>query len=161
MTKLKNLELILLAAVLGLLALAILGPDISQPAHQHVFADQRMWRGIPFAMDVLSNLSFAAWGLAGIVCLFGLLVRTRLNTEHALTVRWGLVIFVYVVAKLLELADHQIYELTSHAISGHSLKHLAASFAAWPVLTTVLAAFGKTQNQGRIHVIHSDGSTAH
>lgn len=67
-------------------------------------------------------------------------------TEHALTVRWGLVIFVYVVAKLLELADHQIYELTSHAISGHSLKHLAASFAAWPVLTTVLAAFGKTQN---------------
>lgn len=267
MFKLKNLEMMLVAAVLGLLALAALGPFITQPAHQHAFADQRIWQGIPYAMDVLSNLSFALWGLAGALGLFGLLKHTKPNTEHALaglfftglvltavasswyhlqpddaglgvdrlgmviafagllglavagrvshragaaiaatvvllgpisvwfwlvsgnvlpwlviqfggmalilwmaltqaqpgalTVRWRAVIAVYVVAKLLEAADHQVYELTSHAVSGHTLKHLVASFAAWPVLTTVRSALGKTQNQGRIHVTNSDSSTAH
>jgi hypothetical protein len=267
MFKLKNLEMMLLAAVLGLLLLALFGPFITQPAHQHGFADQRTWQGIPFAMDVVSNLSFALWGMAGGLCLLGVIKRTRLNTEHALAglffagliattaasswyhlqpddaglgvdrlgmviafagllglavagrishragaaiaatvlllgpisvwfwlasgnvlpwlvvqfggmalilwmaltkpvqgalaVRWGAVIGVYVVAKLLEMADHQVYELTSHAVSGHTLKHLVASFAAGPVLTAVQSALGKTQNQGRIHVTNSDNSTAH
>jgi hypothetical protein len=267
MFKLKNLEMTLLAAVLGLVGLALFGPFITQPAHQHGFADQRMWGGIPFAMDVLSNLSFAVWGLAGGLALFGLLRRVKLNTEHALAglffaglvmttaasswyhlqpddaglgvdrlgmviafagllgmavagrvshsagaataatmlllgplsvwfwlnsgnvlpwlviqfggmalivwmafirpphgaldVRWGVVIAVYVIAKLLEAADHQVYELTSHAISGHTLKHLVASFAALPVLNAVRSALGQTQNQGRIHVTNSDNSAAH
>ena len=275
MFKLKNLEMMLLAAVLGLGALAVLGPAITQPAHQHVFADQRMWAGIPFAMDVLSNLSFALWGLAGGLSLFGLLKRATLDTEHAaqqaaehplaglfftglvlttaasswyhlgpsdaglgvdrlgmvvafagliglavagrishkagawmavvvlllgpmsvwfwlvsgnvlpwlviqfggmglmvwmaalkplpatLAVRWSLVVAVYVIAKLLEMADHQVYELTSHVISGHSLKHVVASCAAWPVLTALLSALGATQNQGRIHVTNLDNSPAH
>ena len=267
MIKLKNLEVMLITAVLALLALAALGPLITQPAHQHAFADQRILQGIPCAMDVLSNLSFALWGTAGAFGLFCLQKRTTLNTEHglaglfftglaltaaasswyhlhpdnaglavdrlgmvvafsgllgmavagrishragnamaaavvllgpmsiwfwltsgnvlpwlviqfggmaiilwmacsnplhsALAVRWGGVMAVYAVAKLLEAADHQIYELTSHVISGHSLKHLVASFAAWPVVTAVLGAFGRTQNQGRIHVTNSDCNLAH
>ena len=81
--------------------------------------------------------------------------------EGALAVRWGVVIVVYVIAKLLELADHQVYELTLHAISGHTLKHLVASFAAWPVLAALVSALCMTQNQGRIHVANSDNSAAH
>lgn len=267
MFKLKTPETKLLVAVLVLLALALFGPLVTQPTHQHAFADQRMWQGIPFAMDVLSNLSFALWGLAGGLSLFSLLKRTKPDTEHflvgvfftglalttaastwyhlqpddaglgidrlgmviafagllgmavagrishragnamaaavlllgpmsilfwftsgnvlpwlviqfggmaivlwmafskplhgTLAVRWGVVIAVYAIAKLLEAADHQIYELTSHVISGHSLKHLVASFAAWPVVTALLLALGRTQNQVRIHVINSDNSTAH
>ena len=271
MIKLEKMESMLLAAVVGLLVLTILGPVVTQPAHQHAFADQRQWHGIPFAMDVLSNLSFAAWGLAGMMCLLGLLMRSKQsikqNTEHALAglffsglvvtaaassyyhlqpddmalsvdrigmviafagllglavanrlsyragaviaaavlllgplsigfwlasgnvlpwlvvqfggmalilwmafvkpmhaalpVCWGVVIGVYAIAKVLELADHQIYELTSHVISGHSLKHLAAGFAAWPVLAAVVSAMAKTQKQGRIHVRNSDQSAAH
>ena len=55
----------------------------------------------------------------------------------ALPVRWGVVILIYALAKLLELGDHQIYDLTSHLVSGHSLKHVVASFAAWPVLAAL------------------------
>lgn len=267
MFKLKNLEMMLIAAVLGLLAFALLGPSITQPVHQHAFADQRVWGGIPFAMDVLSNLSFAVWGLAGGLSLFGLLMRAKLNAEHALAglffaglvvttaasswyhlqpddvglgvdrlgmviafagllglavagrishragvaiavavlllgpmsvwfwlasgnvlpwlgiqfggmvlilwmafiepllgalaVRWGAVVAVYVIAKLLEAVDHQVYELTSHVISGHTLKHAVASLAAWPVLTAIGSAYGRTQKQGRIHVTNSDNSPAH
>ena len=267
MLKLKTPETMLLAAMLGLLALALFGPLVTQPTDQHVFADQRMWQGIPFAMDVLSNLSFALWGLGGGLCLFALLKRTNPNTEHylaslfltglvlttatstwyhlrpddtglgidrlgmviafagllgmavagrishragtataasvlllgpmgiwfwlssanvlpwlviqfggmaiilwmafsnplrsVLAVRWGVVIAVYAIAKLFEAADHQIYTLTSHVISGHSLKHLVASFAAWPVVTALSDALGRSQNKGRIHVTNSDESAAH
>ena len=280
MVRVKKLEYVLIAAVLGLLAVAIFGPAVVQPEHQHAFADQRMRFGIPFAMDVLSNLSFAAWGLVGMMCLCALVKRTKpsalvkrskISAEHALAglffaglvitaaassyyhwqpddsglgvdrlgmvvefagllglavancishrggvataaamlllgplsvwcwlassnvlpwlviqfggmalilwmafikpaylpltgglpVRWGVVVLVYAVAKLFELADHQIYQLTSQAISGHSLKHVAASFAAWPVLIAIESARGVTQNQGRIHVGNSDRSVAH
>ena len=269
MFKLKKLEMTLLIVMLGLLATAIFGPAITQPAHQHAFADQRMWAGIPFAMDVLSNLSFAAWGIAGLMCLFGLAQRTEraMNAEHALAavffaglvctaaasswyhlqpddaslgvdrlgmviafaglmglavagrishraggwaagavlllgplsvwfwlvsgnvlawlviqfggmglmlwmatmkplsgafaIRWGAVVAIYAIAKLLEMADHQIYDLTSHIVSGHSLKHLVASFAAWPVLVVLTAALGRSRKQGRIHGMNSDRSSAH
>ena len=84
--KLKQLEMTLLVVMLGLLVGAIVGPAITQPAHQHAFADQRIWAGIPFAMDVLSNLSFGVWGVAGLKCLFSLAQRTgrASNAKHAL-----------------------------------------------------------------------------
>ncbi len=53
------------------------------------------------------------------------------------------VIGFYAAAKLFELADHQIFELTNQVISGHSLKHIVAALAAWPVLT----AIARTQGQ--------------
>lgn len=267
MFKFKKRKPMLVAVVLVLLAFAVFGPVIAQPGHQHAFADQRMWGGIPFAMNVLSNLSFVLWGVAGGLCLHALIKRIRTNTEHVLTglffaglvvtaaasswyhlqpdeaglafdrlgmvvafagllglavagrishksgacmaaavlllgplsvwfwftsgnvlpwlviqfggmalivwmavikplpgalaVRWGVVVAVYAMAKLLELADHQVYELTRHAVSGHSLKHTVASFAAWPVMTAVGSALFRTQNQGRIHVANSDNSPAH
>jgi len=52
----------------------------------------------------------------------------------ALAVRWGAVILIYAVAKALELADHAIYAATDQLLSGHSLKHLVAALAAWPVI---------------------------
>lgn len=39
-----------------------------------------------------------------------------------------LVLFAYLVAKILEAADYPVFE-AGHIISGHSLKHLAAGFA--------------------------------
>ena len=51
---------------------------------------------------------------------------------------WGLplmaVIGWYALAKLLELGDHQVFATTHGWVSGHSLKHVAAAMAAWPVL---------------------------
>ena len=57
-----------------------------------------------------------------------------------LPIRWRVVIALYAVAKVLELADHQVWELTGHVVSGHSLKHVVASLAAWPVLAALRAA---------------------
>ncbi|RMX03539.1 hypothetical protein D8I35_16850 [Corticibacter populi] len=40
----------------------------------------------------------------------------------------------YALAKLCELADHTVFEATGHWISGHSLKHVFAALAAWPII---------------------------
>ncbi|BBO09506.1 hypothetical protein [Bradyrhizobium sp. TM102] len=55
----------------------------------------------------------------------------------ALGVPLGGVIFFYVLAKLFELGDALIFEATGHVVSGHTLKHLAAALAAWPVISTL------------------------
>ena len=244
-----------LLVLVGLMLLvAVAGPFIAQSDRYHDFADHRALAGLPFAMDVLSNLSFAAWGLAGLLLMvmgrprpdasliatpsldgsqtgmsilfFGGLVVTAAcsawyhlqpsdasllvdrsgmvlafagllglaagghasaragnavaalvlmagaaslqvwsaggnllpwvvlqsggmllvvwlasqpRRTGALHIRWVWVIGIYAVAKALELADHTVYELTHQWVSGHSLKHVVASFAALPVVMALLA----------------------
>jgi len=48
----------------------------------------------------------------------------------------GVVVAIYVVAKLLETYDKQIFAI-GHIVSGHTLKHLAAAFAGYWILRTV------------------------
>ena len=40
----------------------------------------------------------------------------------------------YVLAKILETADRQVFALTARTVSGHTLKHLAAAAAGYWVL---------------------------
>jgi hypothetical protein len=236
-------EMRLLTACLALGLLACLAPPLAQAQHYHAFADQRSWLGVPFAMDVLSNLAFAAFGLAGLsrlwrlpaptpgdaqrplaalffggllltaVCsawyhwqpddaglavdrcgmvlafagllglaaagsisdragvllALGLLVLGPLSVwawsvsgnvlpwgvlqfggmalllvlawlkplPGALAVRWGVVILIYVAAKVLEQADQVLYALSGQLVSGHSLKHVVAALAGWPVIAAL------------------------
>ena len=245
-------ERALLLVVLLLALVAVAGPVLVQPSHYHDFADQRAWGAVPHAMDVLSNLSFALWGLAGagvlvqafrqqaverttawLATLFfgGLMVTTAVSAMYhwqpdnagllwdrggmvlafagllglaarqgisaragvalaaavlvlgpvsvqvwavsgnllpwgalqfggmalivglaclrpmtgkagqspqGLPIRWSLLIALYALAKVLELGDHQVFEWTQHLISGHSLKHIVASCAAWPVAAALM-----------------------
>ena len=58
----------------------------------------------------------------------------------ALGLRLGWVMGCYALAKLLEMGDHAIYELSLQMLSGHTLKHLVAAGAAWPVLQMLVRA---------------------
>lgn len=62
-------EMLLALACAVLLVVALAGPHVAQPAHIHDYADQRAWWGVPCALDVLSSLSFALMGAAGLVRL--------------------------------------------------------------------------------------------
>ena len=238
----RRAEAGLLLGAAALLALAVFGPALPASAHQHVFADQRAWAGIPCALDVLSNLPFAiagVWGLVGLrravvdatsralavlffvglLCtavgsviyhaqpqdvglvwdrlgmalpfagLLGLAAHSRVSaragwaTAGAMLVAgplavatwaqggnllpWavvqlggmlvvlalaalpgragtlaphlGAVIALYGAAKLFEAADHAVFEATQQWLSGHSIKHLLAAAAAWPVLAALHA----------------------
>ena len=226
--------------VLALVLLAVFMPPLAQAPHFHDFADQRSWLGLPCALDVLSNLPFALFGLLGLhvlgrvpalalertqrqlaalffagliltaLCsawyhwqpdnaglvvdrlgmtvafagLLGLGVATHVSSRAAwglvlavllcgplsvvvwsksgnllpwallqgggmvllvvlavlkplpgaLALRWGAVIGIYAVAKALERYDTAVFQWTGQLVSGHSLKHLVAAFAAWPVI---------------------------
>ncbi len=249
---LSRVESALLLAVAIALLVACFGPAVAQHAHYHAFADQRAGWGVPFAMDVLSNLPFAVAGVWGLIALrrlpadtpssaqsvsqpgaqpavaalffagllvtaacssfyhwqpdnaglaidrlgmvvafaglLGLAVADRISGRAGLTTAatvlalgplsvmvwatsgsllpwavlqgggmlligllavckatrtpiagaWGIplpaVIALYALAKVLELADHEVFELTHHLVSGHSLKHAVAALAAWPLI---------------------------
>jgi hypothetical protein len=99
------------------------------------------------AVLLLGPLSVWTWSVTGnvlpwVVLQFGgmllvLALACLKPLSGALAVRWGVVIMVYAAAKLFEMADEAVYAATSHFISGHSLKHVVASFAAWPVVAAL------------------------
>ena len=93
------------------------------------------------------------WGvlqIGGMALILGLAALPPAWPAPGLNIRWALVIGVYALAKALELADHAVFELSGQLVSGHSLKHVVASFAAWPVLWAVLQAARMPRARGTI-----------
>jgi hypothetical protein len=75
------------------------------------------------------------WALVqfgGMALVLTLALATPMRGAVGLKLGW--VILFYALAKVFELADQPIYEATRHMVSGHTLKHLAASLAGLPVL---------------------------
>lgn len=250
-SNLSSRETTLLIAAVALAALAIWGPFTPQPPGYHDLADRRVLLGLPFGMDVLSSLAFAAAGLGGLRMLAALAPRTITNMQRAMAVlfcagllltaagsawyhwdpdqasltlertamavagagllgfavathvseraaaatglallllgplavrtwaetgnllpwttlqvggmalvawlgllrrrfgapdvHWAAVILAFVAARLLEMADHDVHDLTGGLVAGHALQHLAGAAAAWPVI----AALATLRPKGR------------
>jgi hypothetical protein len=89
-------------------------------------------------------LPWAVVQFGGIVLVLLILTLRRARSE-ALPARWSLVLLAYAVAKLFEVNDHALYEASGQLLSGHTLKHVAAACAAWPVIAA-LAARAERQN---------------
>ncbi len=77
--------------------------------------------------------SVVQFGGLGVV----LWAATRPSTQAGPAIRWGLLVGLYATAKLLEMGDAAVFEATYTWVSGHSLKHIAASVAAWPVIAAL------------------------
>ncbi|HMA08259.1 MAG TPA: hypothetical protein VKP68_10365 [Ramlibacter sp.] len=120
-------------AALGLAALAV-GPYCAHVA----FARSNV---LPWALLQFGGMALVIWLAA---------LRRR---HGALDIRWGVVIMAYAVAKLLELNDRAVYQLTGQLVSGHTLKHVVAALAAWPVIAAI-RALGRSQRPmpGRIRI---------
>jgi thiamine transporter ThiT len=118
------------AGVLGLAA----AERVSQRAAPWV------WGSVLAAGMLAIMLNFAAGAVAPwAVVQFGgmgvvLWAATQRAQSGAMGIRWTMLIAIYVVAKLLELGDEAVFHASQEIISGHSLKHMAASLAAWPVI---------------------------
>lgn len=61
------------------------------------------------------------------------------HQQAVLGVAWWQVLVFYALAKVCELGDHAFWHLTGEIISGHSLKHIAAAAAVWPLLQALRA----------------------
>lgn len=123
-------------AFAGLLGLAVAG-RISARAGAGLAPVVLLW-GVLGAWVCWRSGNLLPWAVlqgAGLVLLLVLSVL-RPHTG-GLPVHWAAIIAIYALAKLCELADHVIFEATAQLVSGHSLKHLVAAFAAWPVISAM------------------------
>lgn len=109
------------------------------------------------ALLLLGPLAVRAWADTGnllpwttlqgggmaLVAWLGLL-RRRFGAPD---VHWAAVILAFVAAKLLEMADHDVFELTRGLLAGHALQHLAGAAAAWPVIAALAALRPRRQRR--------------
>lgn len=82
---------------------------------------------LPWAVVQFGGVALIAWA------------ALQSPASAAIGVHIGALIAWYALAKALELGDAAVFHATSGWVSGHSLKHLAAALAAWPVLAALLA----------------------
>lgn len=121
----------------GALALAVAERVGQAPARQAL----RVLLPIAVLSAILpaSNGNVLPWavlqfgGMALIVWL-----AQRKPVAGAIGIRLGVLIGLYALAKLLELGDEAVFHATTDAVSGHSLKHLVAALAAWPVIAALV-----------------------
>ena len=97
-------------------------------------------------------LPWAVVQLGGMLVVLALACLPR--RDGALALHLGAVMALYALAKLFEAADHAVFEATGQAVSGHSLKHVLAAAAAWPVL----AALAALRHSGAKHLRHDTAS---
>jgi hypothetical protein len=81
-------------------------------------------------------LPWAVLQFGGMALVLGLAFLKPLPGAPA--IQWAWVIVIYALAKCLELADEAVFTATAQLVSGHSLKHVVASFAAWPVVFALM-----------------------
>jgi hypothetical protein len=87
------------------------------------------------AFTLHNILPWAIVQFGGMALIMWLACLPRANTK--LSIHLGALIALYALAKLFEAQDTQVFELTQGIISGHSLKHIAASLAAVPVIAAL------------------------
>ncbi|HNW03254.1 MAG TPA: hypothetical protein PKH04_14360, partial [Burkholderiaceae bacterium] len=96
---------------------------------------------------LLGALAVRVWALSGnllpwvVLQAGGLVLMLLLARCKVIAGAWGIrlgaVVAVYIVAKLLELGDHLVFDATAGLVSGHSLKHMVAALVAWPVISAM------------------------
>ncbi len=111
-------------------------------ASERVSARSGIWLGLGGLLA--GALALVVWSktsdvLPWMVLQFGslaLILILAVTRKHAKSLGVSLyaVVAWYALAKVFESNDHAIFEVTGHFISGHTLKHLAASLAALPII---------------------------
>ena len=77
---------------------------------------------LPWAVVQYGGMAFLAWS------------AWRKPLPTALGVSLGGMLVIYAAAKLFEMGDAGVFHALGGLVSGHTLKHLAAALAAWPVI---------------------------
>lgn len=80
---------------------------------------------LPWAVVQFGGMALIVW------------MALRRPVPGAIGVRLGALIGLYALAKVLELGDAAVFHATADTLSGHSLKHLTAAVAAWPVIAAL------------------------
>jgi hypothetical protein len=132
-------------AGLALDRLGMVGPFaglLGLAAAERVSARAGLWTAA--AVAALGPLAVQVWSASGNLLPWsvlqggGMLLIVALALRRPVAGAWGLslgaVVGWYVLAKALELGDHAVFDASGGWVSGHTLKHVAAALAAWPLM---------------------------
>lgn len=86
--------------------------------------------GIQYELGAIAPWVVVQFGGIAVV----LWASTMPRQTGAIGLRWSALIGMYAVAKVLEMGDDAVFHASQGLVSGHSLKHIAASLAALPVI---------------------------
>jgi hypothetical protein len=96
------------------------------------------------ALSTGNVLPWAVLQFGGMVLL--VLLALRAPRTDSLPVGVVAVLLAYGLAKLLELNDQAVFEISGQLVSGHTLKHAVAALAAVPVISALRSADESRQN---------------
>ncbi|MDO4769065.1 MAG: hypothetical protein Q4A11_01675 [Brachymonas sp.] len=99
------------------------------------FAHNNTMPWVLFQLGLLGLMLLAPW----ITRSQGAQAAQGQAPQAVLSVAWWQVLVFYVLAKVCEMGDQAFWQLTGEIISGHSLKHIVAAAAVWPVLQALRA----------------------
>ncbi|MFZ2219530.1 MAG: hypothetical protein WAV85_12750 [Rhodoferax sp.] len=122
------------AGALGLALAERVGPTAAKLALPVMLASAALSAALAYTLG-----NVLPWGVVqfgGMALIAWAAWQPRL--DDALGVSFTVLIGLYAVAKLCELNDEALFHLSGEWISGHTLKHLVAALAAWPVIATLL-----------------------
>ncbi|MBY0554962.1 hypothetical protein K2P97_10570 [bacterium] len=86
-----------------------------------------------YKMNYWTLRPYAALQLATVFfVLISVIIKPQGKIPNALFY-WALIL--YVLAKIFETYDHQVFDFLSHSLSGHSLKHMLAALALYKILS--------------------------
>lgn len=94
----------------------------------------------PWTIHISASGELLPWAVlqfGGMAALCALACLRPLSI--ALAPSWIAIALIYAVAKVAELGDAAVFEVTGHVVSGHTLKHVIAAFAAWPLIAALNA----------------------
>ena len=91
--------------------------------------------GIVFGYSLNNHLPWTLLQISGVL-LLGYSVFLP-NPNNGLSISLLSIAVIYGIAKLFEWGDGFVFELTQHSISGHTLKHIVASFVGIPVIFAI------------------------
>ena len=122
------------AGALGLALAERVGPTAAKLALPVMLASAALSAALAYTLG-----NVLPWGVVqfgGMALIAWAAWQPRL--DDALGVSFTVLIGLYAVAKLCELNDAALFHLSGEWIPGHTLKHLVAALAAWPVIATLL-----------------------
>ena len=99
--------------------------------------------GVACVMSDFLNGNMTPWvifqvGVSGLMLLAPWVTRRQGERDGlqqpVLGIAWWQVLVFYALAKLCEMGDQAVWQWTGAIISGHSLKHIVAAAAVWPVV---------------------------
>ncbi|MBG9388793.1 hypothetical protein I5803_12240 [Caenimonas sp. DR4.4] len=110
-----------------------------------------LWAAPAAALHASSSGDAGPWAVIQFGGMLLVVAFHGANARHsALPIRWAWVIAAYALGKMFEVADHEVFVLTGGAVSGHTIKHMLAALAAFPVLSALGPVCKPRQNVTRI-----------